>query len=106
WPVGALAVSAVVAANLAVAELWAARTGAAVPGVAVDRVPVAAAFRAESLFAPSWERPAVWDPLAGDYPGADGWVRLHTNYAHHRDAALAVLTGGRTVERAPLAERV
>src|SRR4051812_46140685 len=24
--------------------------------------------------------PELWDPVAGDYPAADGWVRLHTNY--------------------------
>jgi hypothetical protein len=49
-------------------------------------------FLAESLFEPAgWERPAVWDPIAGDYRAADGWVRLHTNYASHRAAALGAL---------------
>lgn len=33
----------------------------------------------------------MWDPLAGTYRAADGWVRLHTNLAAHRRAALAVL---------------
>jgi len=33
----------------------------------------------------------VWDALAGDYPCDDGWVRLHTNYPHHRDACLRAL---------------
>jgi hypothetical protein len=36
----------------------------------------------------------VWDPIAGDYPAADGWIRLHTNYHHHRAAAEKVLGGG------------
>ena len=35
--------------------------------------------------------PAPWDPIAGDYLASDGWIRLHTNAPHHRDAALAVL---------------
>jgi crotonobetainyl-CoA:carnitine CoA-transferase CaiB-like acyl-CoA transferase len=35
--------------------------------------------------------PEAWDPIAGDYPTNDGWIRLHTNAPHHRDAALAVL---------------
>ena len=35
--------------------------------------------------------PPIWDAVAGDYPAADGWIRLHTNYAQHRDPALAVL---------------
>ena len=35
--------------------------------------------------------PPPWDPIAGDYQAADGWIRLHTNAPHHREAALAVL---------------
>lgn len=38
-----------------------------------------------------WEMPNLWDAVAGDYPTADGWIRLHTNAPHHRDAALRVL---------------
>jgi hypothetical protein len=37
------------------------------------------------------EPPPLWDAVAGDYPTADGWIRLHTNYPHHRAAALRVL---------------
>jgi len=47
--------------------------------------------------------PAIWDKLAGLYPcgqnGRDGWVRLHTNFAHHRDGVLRLLelpTGAET----------
>ena len=36
--------------------------------------------------------PAVWDRTAGLYRCAgDGWVRLHTNFAHHRDGVLRLL---------------
>ena len=35
--------------------------------------------------------PPTWDPLAGDYATVDGWIRLHTNAPHHREAALAVV---------------
>ncbi|WP_050930099.1 CoA transferase [Aestuariivita boseongensis] len=38
-----------------------------------------------------WDLPGIWDPIAGDYPTADGWIRLHTNAPHHRDAALRAL---------------
>ncbi len=38
-----------------------------------------------------WEMPNLWDPIAGDYQGSDGWIRLHTNLPHHRAAALKVL---------------
>lgn len=38
-----------------------------------------------------WELPSIWDPIAGVYQTRDGFVRLHTNAPHHRDAALSVL---------------
>jgi crotonobetainyl-CoA:carnitine CoA-transferase CaiB-like acyl-CoA transferase len=105
----ALATATVAVATLAVAELQAARARRATPArVTVDARGVAAAFRCESLLAAEgWELPAVWDPLAGDYPTSDGWVRLHTNYAHHRAAALRALGGppDRQAVAAAVAER-
>jgi NAD(P)H-dependent FMN reductase len=86
--------SAVVAcANLAVAELLAVRDGTgSIPTVHVDRRSASAAFVSEQLFTPvGWEAPPVWDPIAGDYRARDRWIRLHTNYRHHRDAVLRVL---------------
>ena len=43
-----------------------------------------------SLQPQGWTMP-IWDPIAGDYATADGWIRLHTNAPHHRNAALVVL---------------
>ncbi|MDO6408043.1 CoA transferase [Pantoea phytobeneficialis] len=34
---------------------------------------------------------ALWDPFAGDYATRDGWIRLHTNASHHRQAMEKVL---------------
>ena len=51
-----------------------------------------------------WERPPLWDAVAGDYATADGWIRLHTNAPHHRQAALAVL--GCAPDRAAVAQAV
>ncbi|QEW31791.1 acyl-CoA transferase [Erwinia billingiae] len=48
--------------------------------------------------------PALWDPFAGDYPTADGWIRLHTNAPHHRAAMESVL--GQHADRASLAAAV
>lgn len=48
--------------------------------------------------------PALWDPFAGDYTSADGWIRLHTNAAHHRQAMESVL--GRHPDRQALAQQV
>lgn len=85
-----LASASVAAAGVALAE-WVARTGgrAALP-VRVDRR-LASMWFSASLRPQGWTLPPVWDPVAGDYLAADGWVRLHTNASHHRAACLAVL---------------
>src|SRR4051794_9733931 len=62
------------------------------PRVSVDSLAACAVFASEArLVTLGWERPPAWDPVAGDYRTADGWIRLHTNYAHHRLAALHAL---------------
>ena len=48
--------------------------------------------------------PALWDPFAGDYATQEGWIRLHTNAPHHREAMARVL--GRPANRAALAATV
>ena len=58
--------------------------------VTVDRR-LASMWFHTSLRPIGWKLPAPWDPIAGDYPCADGWIRLHTNAPHHRRAAEQVL---------------
>ncbi|MCV6584032.1 MAG: CoA transferase [Marinibacterium sp.] len=41
-----------------------------------------------------WALPSPWDAIAGVHRASDGWIRLHTNAPHHRDAALRVLGCG------------
>lgn len=79
-------------ASLAIAELWSARTGGLVPAVAVEKRKTCGSFKSEALLTPvGWDLPPMWDPVAGDYRTADGWIRLHTNYESHRRAAMGVL---------------
>ncbi|MCZ0735647.1 CoA transferase [Phreatobacter sp. AB_2022a] len=89
FPVTDLAAAAIGAASLAVAEFAALRS-AAFAAVQVDRR-LASFWFLTSLRPQGWSMPPPWDPIAGDYRAADGWIRLHTNAPHHRDAALAVL---------------
>src|SRR5437773_3101321 len=90
--VSKLASATIGVATLAAAELWAARRKDALRTVSVDRRLAGAAFRCERLQQPvGWTLPAGWDPIAGDYETADGWIRLHTNYPYHRDAVTRVL---------------
>ena len=105
YDVTGLAVASVAAASLAVAEV-AARVGTSAD-VVVDSGEACAAFVAERLFRPlGWELPAPWDPIAGDYPTSDGWIRLHTNYRHHRAAATRALGLPPDADRAPVAAAV
>ena len=46
---------------------------------------------ARSLWPLGWKVGGVWDAIAGDYKCADGWIRLHTNAPHHKQAALSIL---------------
>ncbi|XYD07157.1 CoA transferase [Methylobacterium sp. NMS12] len=88
FPVTALATASIAAAGLAVSELLG-RSGRA-PAVTVDRH-LASAWFGTSVRPQGWTLPAAWDPIAGDYRAADGWIRLHTNAPRHRAAALAIL---------------
>ena len=81
------------AAALAAAWLWHQRTGQA-QQVRVDRSH--ATLECSAAFSIDGHVPDLWDKLSGLYAcGADanqpGWVRIHANFAHHRDAALQVL---------------
>ncbi|MFT3924104.1 MAG: CoA transferase [Myxococcales bacterium] len=102
YEVSALASACVAAASLAVSELHALRHGKQLAAIELQRAHAAAAFRSERLLqGVGWQLPAIWDPIAGDYATRDGFVRLHTNYLHHRRAVERVL--GQT-ERASIAE--
>ena len=102
FAVSDLAAAAIGAAALAVAER-AALVASRPPQVVVDRR-LASLWFGFSIRPQGGKPPPVWDPIAGDYPTVDGWIRLHTNAARHRQAALAVL--GCAGERNAVAQAV
>ena len=102
FAVSDFATAAIATAGLALAEWTGARAGV-IPDVGVDRR-LASLWLGFSIAPQGWELPPVWDPIAGDYASADGWIRLHTNAPHHRDAALKALGCG--PERSEVAARV
>ncbi|MDQ0279436.1 crotonobetainyl-CoA:carnitine CoA-transferase CaiB-like acyl-CoA transferase [Arthrobacter silviterrae] len=104
FDVTGLAVASMAAAGTAVAQLCG-RLGNLTPAVAVDRA-LASAWFGLSFRPDGWDLPPVWDSIAGDYPTADGWIRLHTNAPHHRAAALAVLGLPAGAEREHVARAV
>jgi hypothetical protein len=89
FAVSDLAAASVGAAALSVGELIATR-GGVFPAVAVDRR-LASMWFWISIRPQRWQLPPIWDVTAGDYPTADGWIKLHTNVPSHRAAALGVL---------------
>lgn len=89
FPVTALAVASIATAAQALSDYMGQRFGHA-PPVAVDGR-MASFWFASSLRPQGWQVPAARNPMTGDYATRDGWIRLHANAPHHRDAALAVL---------------
>lgn len=92
FKVGTAAQVSIAAAGLAAAETWRQRTGER-QTVAVDMRHAAIEFRSERyLRIIGEEPPKAWDELAGVYDAKSGrYVRLHTNFPHHRQAVLDVL---------------
>ena len=90
--VAAAAQVSVAATGLAAAEIWKMRSGEA-QDVAVDMRHAAVECRSERyLRVDGKPPPPAWDAIAGVYKTRDkGFVRLHTNFPHHRDAVCKVL---------------
>ena len=81
------------AVALAAVQLWHHRTGQR-QQVRVNRAH--AALECSAHFSIDGHTPDLWDTLSGLYPcgsaaGQPGFVRIHANFAHHRNVALQVL---------------
>jgi len=89
--VAAAAQVSVAATGLAAAAIWKMRSGEA-QDVAVDMRHAVVECRSERyLRVDGKPPPPAWDAIAGVYKTRDGFVRLHTNFPHHRDAVCKVL---------------
>ena len=91
------------AAALAAAQIGLRRGGPA-QRVTVDAEHVA--LDSLGWFTVNGQAPAAWGKVSGLYRCADGWVRIHANFEHHRDGALRLLglPPGPQTERAEVAE--
>lgn len=92
YPVATAAQASIAASALAAAEIWRLRGGAPAT-VSVNLRHAAAEFRSERYFSVDGSPPpSPWDKIAGIYQCGDGrWLRIHTNFPHHRDGILAIL---------------
>ncbi|MFB9264825.1 CoA transferase [Bradyrhizobium erythrophlei] len=91
--VAAAAQASISAAGLAAAEIWRLRSGQT-QEVAVDMRHAVVECRSERyLRLDDKPPPPAWDKIAGVYRTGDGrFVRLHTNFPHHRNAVCRVLS--------------
>ncbi|MFE3827379.1 CoA transferase [Streptomyces sp. NPDC059092] len=90
-PVRELARATVGVCSLAAAELLALRRGVPVPAVRVREGAVATAFVSERYLRIDGRALTGFAPLSGFWRAADGWVRTHANYPHHRARLLSAL---------------
>ncbi|MFC3576066.1 CoA transferase [Streptomyces yaanensis] len=91
-PVREVARACVGACALAAAEWGARRAGlSAVPEVRVDDGAIATAFHSERHLLVDGREPVNFAPLSRFWRTADGWVRTHANYPHHRERLLGAL---------------
>ncbi len=90
--VAAAAQASIAATGLAAAQLWQMRSGQS-QGVTVDIRHAVVECRSERYLSVDGKPPPpVWDAIAGVYKTRDRrFVRLHTNFPHHRDAVCQVL---------------
>jgi crotonobetainyl-CoA:carnitine CoA-transferase CaiB-like acyl-CoA transferase len=90
--VAAAAQTSVAASALAASQIWKLRSGEA-QDVTVDMRHAAIECRSERyLRVDGKPPPPAWDAIAGFYKTRDQrFVRLHTNFPHHRDAVCKVL---------------
>ncbi|WP_424172977.1 CoA transferase, partial [Bradyrhizobium sp.] len=90
--VAAAAQTSIAAAGLAAAQLWKLRSGKN-QKIAVDMRHAVVECRSERyLGVEGTPPPPAWDAIAGVYKTRDHrFVRLHTNFTHHRDAVCRVL---------------
>lgn len=90
--VAAAAQASIAAAGLAAAQIWKLRSGQS-QNVAVDMRHAVVECRSERyLRVDGKPPPPAWDAIAGVYKTGDRrFVRLHTNFPHHRAAVCKVL---------------
>jgi len=90
--IAAAAQISIAAAGLAAAQVWELRSGQS-QEVAVDMRHAVVECRSERyLRVDGKPPPPAWDAIAGIYKTRDQrYVRLHTNFPHHRDAVCKVL---------------
>ncbi|MCB5181610.1 CoA transferase [Streptomyces antimicrobicus] len=88
---GRLPVRELARAAVGVCSLAAAEAAGYAGQLVVDEGAVTTAFLSERQLRIGGRAPVPFAPLSGFWRAADGWVRTHANYPHHRDALVRAL---------------
>ncbi|KAI1272526.1 CoA-transferase family III [Xylaria sp. FL0933] len=107
FKIGHLAQSTIALSALAAATVVYSTRGSEVPQTTIPLRHAVLEFQCERLYTLAGKPPAeTWGPIGGLHPTADGYVRIHDNFAHHRRGALALLGLPETcVDRAAVSQR-
>lgn len=106
-PVRELAAASVSVCSLAAAELSCLRArSSSLPQVHIDDASVSTAFTSERRLRIDGRAPAGFAPLSGFWQTADGWVRTHANYPHHRARLTSALDLPTDAEAESLRDRL
>lgn len=76
------------------------------PPVTVPRLHAAIEFKSERLYTLPHPIPDAWGPIGGLHRCADGYIRLHDNFPHHRAAATTLLGCAADADRATVAAHI
>ncbi|MGV9409353.1 CoA transferase [Nocardia sp. NPDC003693] len=104
-PVWALAGGSV-ASFAAAADRWRVALGLPPSHSVLDPARVAAAFQSDRLFRDGGTPVNAFAEFSGFFECANGWLRTHANYPHHRAKLLRVLDLPDTADRAAVAARI
>ncbi|KAI0425091.1 CoA-transferase family III [Xylaria sp. FL1042] len=107
FKIGHLAQSTIALSALAAATVASSTHGSEVPHTTVPLRHAVLEFQSERLYTLAGNPPVeTWGPIGGLHPTADGYVRIHDNFPHHRRGALALLGLPETcVDRAAVSQR-
>ena len=107
FKIGHLAQSAISLSALTAALFHSRRVGCKIPQVTVPLQHACVEFAAERLYSIAGvEKPVLWGPVGGLHRTADGYVRIHDGFPHHRDGAKRLLGCSQNADRPEVAAKV
>lgn len=107
FKIGHLAQTSIALSALTAALIHSLRNNSSVPHVTIPLQHAVIEFKSERLYVLNGKpSPPLWGPIGGLHKTADGYVRIHDNFASHREGALRLLGLPNTANRSDVANAV